>query len=121
MSKQKGQDQIKMCDNNGDSFIAILHNALLAPDICGRLFSIIMLMNLRHTCFFHKRFCMVYFAKKEKQSVTLPHSAKRKHTIKKMSKSKKLAPRKKIAFGLLRHRLGLRSIRSLMARDPENI
>ena len=44
-AKQKGQVQIKMCDNNRDTFIATLHNILLAPDPCDRLFSIITLMN----------------------------------------------------------------------------
>ena len=58
-AKQKGQLRIKMCDNNGDTFIATLHNVLLAPDLCDRLFSIITLMNLGHTCLFHKGFCTV--------------------------------------------------------------
>ena len=31
--KQKGQVQIKVCDNNGDTLIAGFHNVLLAPDI----------------------------------------------------------------------------------------
>ena len=35
-AKQKGQVRIKMCDNNGNSFIATLHNVLLAPDLCYR-------------------------------------------------------------------------------------
>ena len=43
--KQKGQVQIQMCENNGNSFIATFHNLLLAPDLCDRLFSIITLMN----------------------------------------------------------------------------
>ena len=30
-AKQKGQVRIKMCDDNKDIFIAILHNILLAP------------------------------------------------------------------------------------------
>ena len=38
MAKQKGQLRIKMCNNNGDNFIATLHNVLLAPALCGRLF-----------------------------------------------------------------------------------
>ena len=59
MEKQKGQVQIKICDDNGDTFIATFHNVLLASDICDGLFSIIMLMNLVHTCLFHKWFCMV--------------------------------------------------------------
>ena len=51
-AKQKGQAQIKMCNNNGDTFIATLHNVILAPDLCDRLFSIIALMNSGHTCLF---------------------------------------------------------------------
>ena len=49
-AEQKGQVQIKICDNNGYIFIATLHNVLLIPGLCDRLFSIIMLMNLRYTC-----------------------------------------------------------------------
>ena len=37
-AKQKGQEQIKMCDDHGYPFIAPLHSVLLAPDLCGRLF-----------------------------------------------------------------------------------
>ena len=55
----KGKVQIKMCDNNGDTFNATLHNVLLAPDLCDRLFFIITLVNLGHTCLFHKGFCTV--------------------------------------------------------------
>ena len=40
-AKQKGQARIKICKNNGDAFIATLHNVPLAPDLCDRLFSII--------------------------------------------------------------------------------
>ena len=64
--KQKGQGGIKLCDDNGDTFIATLHNVLLAPDLCERLFSIITIMNLGHTCLFHKGFFTVYFISKEK-------------------------------------------------------
>ena len=64
-----------MCNDNGDTFIATLNDVLLAPDICDRLFSIVMLMNLVHTCLFLKGFCMLYFGEKEKNVVTLPHSA----------------------------------------------
>ena len=59
MAKQKGQVQIKMCDNNRYPFIATLHYILLAPDLCDKLFSIITLMNLGHTCLFLKEFCTV--------------------------------------------------------------
>ena len=65
-AKQKGQTQIKMCDDHGDPFIATLHNVLLVPYLCDRLFSIITLMNSRHTCLLHKWFCAVYFGAKEK-------------------------------------------------------
>ena len=37
--KQKGQVQIRMCDNNGDHFIATLHNVLFAPDLCDNFFN----------------------------------------------------------------------------------
>ena len=44
----------------------------------------------------------MYFGAKEKNEVTLPHSAQRKHAfwgkIKEMSKTKKLPLRKKIAL-----------------------
>ena len=59
MAKQKGKFQIKMYDNNGNRFMATLHNVLLAPDLWYRLFSIITLMNLGHDCLFHKGFCTV--------------------------------------------------------------
>ena len=48
-AKQKGQVQIKMCDDNGKSFITPLYNVLLAPDLCNRLLSIIMSMNAGQT------------------------------------------------------------------------
>ena len=113
-----------MCNYNGDTFIATLHNLLLAPDLCGRLFSIIKLMNLGHTCLFYKGFCTVYFAGKGKNEVTCPHSAQRKHAflgeIKEMSKTKKLPSRKKIALELLYQILGHRSTISLLDGDTAN-
>ena len=55
--------------------------------------------------------------------VPLPHSPQGKHAfwgeIKQISKSKKIAHRKKVAMGLLYHRLGHRSTISLMAGDIE--
>ena len=91
-----------MCDNNGDTFIATFHHINLAPDICDRLFSIIKLMNLVHTCLFHRGFCTMYFGANEKNEATLPQSAQRKHAflgkIKEISKTKKLPSRKKIAL-----------------------
>ena len=80
-AKQKGQVRIQMCNNNRKTSIATLYNIILAPDLCDRLFSIITLMNAGHTYFFHKGFCNVYFGEKEKNAVTLPHSAQRKHAF----------------------------------------
>ena len=53
-AKQKGSVRIKMCDDKGNKFIATLHNILLAPDLCDRLFSIVALINAGHTCLFRK-------------------------------------------------------------------
>ena len=58
-AKQKVQVQIKMCNDNGDPFITTLHNVFWALDLCYRLFSIIILINSRHTCLFHKVFFTV--------------------------------------------------------------
>ena len=63
-AKQKGQVQIKMCYNNGKPFITTLHNVLLAPDLCNRLFVIITFMNSGHYCPFQKGFFTVYFGAK---------------------------------------------------------
>ena len=72
-------------------------------------------MNLGHNCLLHKGFFTAYFGSKEKNSVTFPHSAQRKHAfwgeIKEMSKTKKLPSRKKIALELLHQILGHRSNR----------
>ena len=65
-ANQKGQVQIKMCDYNRYIFFALLHNILLAPDLCDRLFSIITLMNSGHTCLFHKGFHSMHFGDMEK-------------------------------------------------------
>ena len=81
MEKQKGQVQIKLCDDNGDTFNATLYNVILAPDLCSKLFYIITLMNQGHTCLFCKGFYTVYFISKDKNAVTLPHSAQRKHAF----------------------------------------
>ena len=114
-----------MCNDNSKSFIATLHYVLLAPDLCDKLFSIIRLMNSGHTCIFHKGFCTVYFVAKEKNSITLPHSAQRKHAflgkIMEKSKKNKLPARKKIALELLHQILGHRSTRSLLAGDTSNV
>ena len=65
-AKQKVQVQIRMCENNRHPFISTLHTIILAPYLCDRLFSIIMLMNLGKTCLFCKGFCTLYFGAKEK-------------------------------------------------------
>ena len=70
-----------MCDNNRNPLIATLHNVLLAPGLCDRLFSIIKLMNSGQNCLFYKGFCTVYFGEKENNAVTLPHSAQKKHAF----------------------------------------
>ena len=80
-AKQNILVRIKLYNNNSDTFIATLHNVLLAPDLCKRLFSIITLINPRRTCLFHKKICTVYFGDKEKDGVTLPHSSQRKHAF----------------------------------------
>ena len=124
-AKQKFQVQIKMCDYHGDPFIATLHNLILAPYLCDRLFSIITLINLVNNCLFQKGSCTVYFGSKEKNAVTLPHSAKRKHSfwgeIKEMSNAKKLPSRKKISLELLHQIFGHRYTRSFLYGDTANI
>ena len=112
-----------MCDDNGKIFFATLYNVLLAPDLCDRLFSIIILMNAGHMCLFQKWFCTVYFRAKEDNAVTLPHSAVRKHAFSGniMEKSKKNRARKKIALELLYQRLGHISTRSVIAGNTANV
>ena len=80
-AKQKEIFQIKMCDKNGNPFIATLQNVLLELDLRDRLFLIITVMNLVHTCLFRKGFFMVYFGDKKENAVTLPQSAQRKHAF----------------------------------------
>ena len=80
-AKQKRKVQIKMCNDNGNAFIATLHNVLLTPDLLDRLFSIITLMNLGRNCLSQKGFCTVYLRDKGKNAVTFPHSAQRKHAF----------------------------------------
>ena len=112
-----------MCDDNRKTFVAILYNVLLAPDLCDRLFSIITLMNPGYTCLFHKGFCTVFLGAKEDNAVTLLHSAVRKHAFsgKIMEKSRKNPARNKIALELLHQRLGHISTRSLIAGDTSNV
>ena len=82
-------------------------------------------MNAGHPCIFYKGFCTVYFGAKEKNAVTLPHSAQKKHAfigkIMEKSKKNKLPSRKKIALELLRQRLGHRLNKSLLDGDTANV
>ena len=55
-----------MCDDNGDTFIATLHNVLLAPDLCESLFSIITLINLGILVYFKKGFALCNLEQKRK-------------------------------------------------------
>ena len=67
----------------------------------------------------------MYFEAKEKNAVTLPHSAQRKHAFlgKIMEKSKKntLPARNKIDLELLHQRLGHSSTRSLLSGYTANV
>ena len=63
-AKQKGSVRIQMFDDNGETFIVTLYNALLAPDLCDRLFSVITSMNAGHTCLLHKGFARCNSAQK---------------------------------------------------------
>ena len=70
-----------MCNDNGDTSIGTFHNVIMAPDLCKSLFYIIMLINLGHTCLFHKGFCTVYLDNKGKNAVSIPHSSQQKHAF----------------------------------------
>ena len=107
-----------MHDKNGKPFIATLYNVLFSPDLCNQLFSIITLMNLGHTCLFHKGFCKVLLSDTKYNVVILPHSAQRKHGFlvktKEKSKSQKQIPKKKVSLELLHQIIGHISTRSLL-------
>ena len=104
-SKETGEVQIKMIDNNGKPFIAMLYNVLLEPDLCNQFFSIITLMNFGHIYLFHKGFCTVFFSGNKQNSVTLLHSAKIKHAFlvktKEKSKSQNIITKNKASLELL--------------------
>ena len=103
----------------------MLHNVILAPYLCNRLFSIIRLLNLVRNFLFHKGFCMVYFRAKEKNAVTLPHISQRKHAFwrerKEISKTKQLPYRNKIALELLHKILDHRSTILLFSGYTDNV
>ena len=44
-AKQTGEAQIKLCENNGKPFIAMLYNLIFVPDSCDQSFSMIIVMN----------------------------------------------------------------------------
>ena len=71
-----------------------------------------------------QRVFTVYFGSKEKNAVTLLHSAHRKHEflgeIKEISKTKKLPARKKFSLEFLYQRFGHRSTRSFLVGDTDN-
>ena len=89
-----------MCDDNGKSLITTLQNVILVPDLCYKLLLIITLTNSGDTCLFNKWFCTVYLGSKQKNTVTLPHSAQRKHSflgkIMDMSKKKNYQQERKL-------------------------
>ena len=98
---------------------------LLAPDLCDRLFSIITLMNLVHTCLLYKGFCTILSNDNEQNTLTLPYTAQRKHAfwvkMKEKSKSQKKITKKKVSLELLHQRLGNRPTRSLLAGYTANV
>ena len=108
--KQKGQVRIQICNDNGKPFIATLHNVLLAPELCDRLFLIITLMNSGHTCIFSKGFCTVFFRVEKKECSNINTQYTKEHAflgkIMDMSKKNKSPARKKIALELLHKRSG---------------
>ena len=114
-----------MCDDYRKPCIATIHNVLLAPDLCDRFFSIITLLSSGNICIIHKGFSTVYFGANEKNAVTIPHSAQRKHAftgkIMEKSKKNKIPAGKKIALELIHQGLGHRSTRSLLAGDTVNV
>ena len=65
--KQIGGVQIKMLDDNGSSLIDSLYNALFAPDLWNWIFSIVVLINLGHSFFFHKSFSRFYLVMNNKK------------------------------------------------------
>ena len=106
-------------------FVATLYNVLLAPHLCDQLFSIIMLMNLGHTCLFHNGFGTFFFSDNKQSTVKLPHSAQRKHASlvkrKEKSKSQKNPPHQFFSLELLHHRLGHSSTSLLLVGYTTNV
>ena len=113
-----------MCDDNGDPFIATLHNLLLTICVCNKLLSIIMLMILGYTYLFHKGFCNVYFGAKEKMHIRY-HILHKKTCIlggnKVNIKEIEISIQRKIALELLHQRLDHRSTKSLLDGGTDNV
>ena len=113
-----------MCDNNRDNLLQHCKTYFWHQINETVYFPLFTLMNLVHTCLFHKGFCNMGLWRQGENVVTLPHSPQRKHAflggIKQLSKTKKLSPRKKVALELLHQRSGHRSTRLLMSGDTAN-
>ena len=80
-AKQTGEIEIKIRNDNGKPFIDKWYNILFVPYLCDEIFFIIKLINLGHTCLFHKGFCLVFFSDNEQNTVTLPHSTQQIHAF----------------------------------------
>ena len=115
---------MKIRDDNGKTLISTFYNLLFSPDLCDKLFYIIMLMNVEHTCLFIKGFS--FLSANQNNAVTLPHSVHRKHEVlvktKEKSKSKtESIPKKSISLESLHQKLGHRSTSSLLAGYTSNV
>ena len=97
MEKQKVKVRIKIWNDNGDPFIAMLHNVLLAPDLYNGLFQSLYEWIRDIIVYSKKGFSLCTLEHNIYNIVTLPHSAQRKHAflgkIKEMSNTKKLSSR----------------------------
>ena len=97
----------------------------MAPDLCGQLFSILMLMNLVHTCLFHQVFACFssVIINRTQLHYHAAHREKHYHLMKMEgeSKSQKKVPKNKISLGLLHQRMLNKSTRSLLSRDNANV
>ena len=94
----------------------------LSPDLSNRLFTIITVINLWHTCLSHKGLCTVLFcANKKYIDITEYHTDKICIYGKNKIKVKTKNPQKGNFSGILHQRLGHRSIMSLVSRYTANI
>ena len=79
--KKTGELQIKIRYDYGKPFVATLYNLLLTPYLCDQMCSVITPINMVHTYLFHKGLCKVLLVVKKQNTVTLLHSAQRKHSF----------------------------------------